>query len=214
MNNGKLRTLCLKLAIPAVAVAMALPAHGTMVTYSTTGGFSASGGASSATFTLNGGSAVVSFIGETGDTVNASPTTFASAGTIQLASTSTTGVPLGGTFTLNIDQTVPSSNNGSLTGNLTGSVTFDSSSGALSFASTTLTLGATTYTLLAPASGYQLVAPTTNGGHTTLEMQLEVTQTGGGGGNNPTPEPSFFALTGLGFAGMGLVLFRRFRKTA
>lgn len=205
MNKGKLRALSLKLVFPAVALAMALPAHGTMVTYSTTGGFSASGGGSSATFTLGGNNATLSFNGVTNATVNASPITFASAGSIQVQTVSSTGVPLSGTFTLGIQQSSPTSNSGTLLGNLTGSVSFSSSTGSLAFSSTALTLGDVTYTLLAPGSGYQLVPPTTNNGITTLEMMLEVSQ--------PVPEPSFFALTGLGFVGMGLVMFRRFRTS-
>lgn len=214
MTNRKLRTLCLKLAVPAFALAMVLPAHGDTVTYSTTGGFSASGGASSATFSLGGNNATLTFVGVSGASVSATPTTFASAGSIDVASTSTTGVPLTGTFTLGIDQTVPSSNNGQLTGDLTGKVSFNQSTGSLSFTSTTLTLGSVTYTLLAPANGYQLVPPTTNNGMTTLEMLLSVTQNGGGGGTNPVPEPSFLLITGMGFGVMGLVAVRRFRKTA
>jgi hypothetical protein len=205
MNNGKLGGFSLKLVVPAIAFAMALPAHGTMVTYSTTGGFSASGGGSSAVFTLGANNATLSFNGVTNATVNASPMTFASAGSIQVQTASTTGVPVGGTFTLGISQTAPSSNSGSLLGNLTGTVTFSSSSGDLEFTSTALTLGNVTYTLLAPGGGYELVPPTTNNGVTTLEMMLAV--------SNPVPEPTFFALTGFGFAGMGLLAFRRFRRS-
>lgn len=204
MDTGKLRAFCLKLVIPAVAVVIAAPAHGTMVTYSTTGGFSASGGGSSATFTLGSNTATLTFNGITNATVNASPVTFASAGSIQVQTVSTSGVPLGGTFTLNINQSSPASGTGALLGNLTGSVTFSSSSGNLDFTSTALTLGNVTYTLLAPGAGYQLVPPTTNNGVTTMELMLAVTQ---------LPEPGFFALTGFLFAGMGLLVSPRFRKS-
>jgi hypothetical protein len=190
------------LALASLAFMSVTPALAEPVTYSTTGGFSASGGASSATFGGAGNTLTLSFAGVASTTVTADPTTNGSAGTITASITGTGGTATG-TFTLTIDQTDPSVGSGGLSGALSGTITSNSSSGTLSFTSTALTLGDITYTLQQPPGGYDLVPPNTNGGMTSIQLQINATA---------VPEPAFFGLTGLGFFGLAGIAYRRYRQ--
>jgi hypothetical protein len=137
--------------------------------------------------------------------VNASPTTNASAGDIKITDTSRTLTAINGSFALTINQTTPNVGSGLLdSGTLTGSIATNSSSAILSFTGSSLNLGGIEYQLdgFSFGTSYVLVPPSTNNGITSLEMNVTST----------LPEPTFMALTAFGFAGMGVVAFRRRRR--
>lgn|ERR1017187_1284250 len=197
------RTLFIVFALSVLAFMTVTPALAEAVTYSTTGGFSASGGAASATFGGSGNTLTLTFAGIVSSTVDASPVTNGSGGIIQ-ASVTGTGGTAAGDFTLTINQTAPSVGSGGLSGVLSGAISANSSTGRLDFAATTLTLGDVQYTLQQPPGGYELVPPSTLFGQTSI--QLEITATA-------VPEPAFFGLTGLGFLGLAGITFRRYRQS-
>lgn len=218
MKDRNFQALCLKLAVPAIAIALALPAHATTVTYSTTGIFNCvsctGSGSSSVAYTGSGETLTISFAGiNPAQTLNVFGHSNASAGTITVAVNGGNSVSIAQptTFKLTINQTVPTVNNGSLTGDLTGSISHNSSNGELSFSSTSLTLGNETYALTSAVD--DLVPPVTNNGETSLQLKLTVTNGNGGGGSNPAPEPSFIGLTAAGFIGMFALVARRRRRT-
>jgi len=189
------------IVLTAIAFTMGTPAFADMVTFSTTGGFSESGGASSATFGVGPNTLTLSYMGITDSTVG-TPTN-SSAGFI-MASVTGTGGDASGTFTLTIDQTVPTVGSGGLDGDLSGTITFNSSSGTLDFTSTSLTLGNIVYTLQQPPGGYDLVPPNTLDGDTSIQFHLVA--------NSTVPEPAFLSLTGLGFLGIVVIAFLRNRR--
>jgi hypothetical protein len=188
------------LALSALAFTMGTPALAEPVTFSTTGGFSASGGASSAIFGSGPNTLTLSYSGIVNSTVG-TPTN-SSAG-FMIASVLGTGGDAAGTFTLTIDQTVPSLGSGGLSGALSGTISESSSGGTLDFSSTTLVLGDVTYTLQQPPGGYDLVPPTTLNGETSIQMHIDT---------STVPEPAFLGLTGLGFFGIVGITFLRNRR--
>jgi hypothetical protein len=199
-----IQRLFIRFTLPVVALAaMVLPAHATVVDYSTTGAFTCVGCTGSGTGTITFGTLTLTYDPIGAGVVNASPSTNASAGAIVITDTSTNNTPINGTFALTIHQAVPSLGNGFLTGALSGSLSTNGSSSLLAFnGSTSLNLGGIEYNLTPTfGSDYALVPPS-SGGTTTLEMTVTST----------LPEPTFMALTALGFAGMGLVAFRRRRR--
>jgi|CZKS01.1.fsa_nt_gi hypothetical protein len=188
------------LALSALAFTMGTPALAEPVTFSTTGGFSASGGASSATFGFGLSTLTLSYAGIVDSTVG-TPTN-SSAGLIT-ASVTGTGGDAGGTFTLTIDQTAPSVGSGGLDGDLSGTISSNSSLGTLDFTSTSLTLGDIVYTLQQPPGGYDLVPPSTLNGETSIQLNTTA---------SAVPEPAFLGLTGLGFFGIVGITFLRNRR--
>jgi len=194
--------LYIVLALSALAFLTVTPALADVITYSTTGGFSANGGASSATFGSGGNTLTLTFSGIVDSTVMAPPASNASAGFITASVTGTGGTATGN-FTLTIDQTSPTVDSGGLSGILSGTIQSNSSTGTLDFSSTNLTLGNVLYTLQQPIGGYELVPPSTLNGETSVQMQIDVTS---------VPEPAFFGLTGLGFLGIAGIAFRRHRQ--
>jgi hypothetical protein len=191
------------LTLSALAFTTVTPALAEAVTYSTTGGFSASGGAGSATFGGAGNTLTLTFSGIDDAMVDAAPSSNASAGFIMAAVTGTGGTATGN-FTLTIDQTEPSVASGGLSGVLSGQITSNTSTGIVDFTSTTLTLGNVLYTLQQPVGGYELVPPSTLNGETSIQMQIDVTT---------VPEPAFFGLTGLGFLVIAGITYRRRRQS-
>ena len=188
------------LALSALAFTMGTPALAEPVTFSTTGGFSASGGASSAIFGSGPNTLTLSYSGIVNSTVG-TPTN-SSAGLIT-ASVTGTGGDAGGTFTLTIDQTAPSVGSGGLDGDLSGTISSNSSLGTLDFTSTSLTLGDIVYTLQQPPGGYDLVPPSTLNGETSIQLNTTA---------SAVPEPAFLGLTGLGFFGIVGITFLRNRR--
>ena len=101
------------------------------------------------------------------------------------------------TFTLKIDQTVPTVGNSSTTSSVTGTLTGTSSGIALSFAPSTFTIGTASWEMF----NTPLAPPSTNGGLTTLQAYVSV-----------APEPMSLSLMGGGLALVGLFARRRFAK--
>lgn len=199
--NRKNSGVFVLLALTALAFTMGTPALADMVTFSTTGGFSESGGASSATFGVGPNTLTLSYAGITDSTVG-TPTN-SSAGFIT-ASVTGTGGDASGTFTLTIDQTAPTVGSGGINGDLSGTITSNSSSGTLDFISSSLTLGDIVYTLQQPPGGYDLVPPNTLDGETSIQFHVVAT--------SAVPEPAFLSLTGLGFFGIVGITFLRNRR--
>jgi hypothetical protein len=199
----KISGVCLVLTLSVLALLTVTPALAEAITYSTTGGFSANGGASFATFGGGGNTLTLSFNPIASSMVIAPPATNASAGSFTAAVAGTGGTATG-SFTLNINQTAPTVATGGLSGALSGSITSNASTGTINFSSTSLTLGNVVYTLQQPPGGYDLVPPSTNGGVTTFQMRIDVTA---------VPEPAFFGLTGLSFVVLAGITFRRYRKS-
>lgn len=236
MTVNILRTVG-KIALPLALAALALPAYGVEVVYKTVGVFADSAGcvetAANLCGTISNGGATdtfgtvgadnlvsVTFIPVTDGpgTVNADPFTDAQTGTFVVSSikgTDSNLTALQGNFTLTISQTVPSVNSGSLQGSLTGSIDFNNSLSGIVFAPAqqSLTLGQVVYTLdvqTTTAHGacpivacYTLPTPG-SGGTKDVTMLVDAS-------NVTTPEPTFMMLTGLGFAGLAFVAYRRKR---
>lgn len=200
-----IQRVVLKFALSAAALAgIVLPAHATIVDYSTTGTITCSGCTGSGTSSVTFGPLTLTYLPIAAGSVNASPSTNASAGEIKITDTSTSSTAINGTFSLQINQTTPSAGSGNLdTGTLTGSLSTNGSTGLLMFTGSTLNLGGIQYTLdsFSFLKDYVLVPPS-SGGITSLEMNVTST----------LPEPTFMALTAFGFAGMGVVAFRRRRQ--
>src|SRR5882672_672465 len=132
-----LKTLLVALAFAGVALLTPTAARAGTVTFGTTGTItcdSCSGSATNAvTFGSGGNTLKLTFNGiATGTSVDASPSTFASFGSI---TTTVTGagatINPGTSLTLTINQTVPSVGTGNLSGTLTGTIQQDASSGVI-----------------------------------------------------------------------------------
>ena len=196
----RISAVFLVLALSALAFMTVTPALADVVMYSTMGSFSASGGLTSATFGTLPDRLMLSYSG-IGSSMVDTPS-HGSAGFIT-ASIAGLGGTASGNFTLMIDQTAPTVASGGLSGALSGSITSNSSSGTLDFSSTSLPLGDEIYTLQQPPGGYSLVPPSTNGGVTTIQLNIT---------SSTVPEPAFLGLTGLGLFGIVGITFLRNRR--
>jgi hypothetical protein len=195
-----------KIGLPALVLAFALPAFAIDVTFSTTGEFCATevagscpaGSPTSVTFaSAPAGSITINAIGLPSASYSIGPPVFVNA--IEFTSTTTNlagTAPVGGFFTLTINQTTPASGPGIFAGSLTGQIGFINNNPEVTFSGPiTLDLNGAYYTL--GSDSYALPNP---GGNGQTFIQMEV-----------TPEPAFMMLTGLGFAGLAFVAYRRRR---
>jgi len=218
-----------KITLPLLVVACALPAFATPVDFTTTGAFACgvtslgcttSNGGSTVTVTNNGNTLQITAVGFTnlnvlvGDSnpdINGSP--LDDVNVITLDTTSTNHPSVGGvnttgvTFTLNIDQTSPpgSPTSGNLAGSFSGSIDAKGSNTLVTFANNQTTLllaGNIKYTLdfLSPGQNTWTI-PNPGIGLTGVTTETATV----------TPEPTFMMLTGLGFAGLAFVAYRRKR---
>jgi hypothetical protein len=215
--------------LPLLVAAYSLPAFATPVDFTTTGTFkcgaaigcSTSNGGSSITITNDGNTLKMTAIGFTNLNVlpadvnldaNGSPLDDVNVITFNTTSTNRPspggGVNTAGvTFTLNIDQTSPATvpNTGNLGGSFAGTIDAKGSNTVVNFApnQTSLLLGGNiTYTLdfLNPAQTFWTIP---NPGINKTGITTETATV--------TPEPTFMMLTGLGFAGLAFVAYRRKR---
>jgi len=225
----KIQTLRSISRVVFMAALAITPALAVDVTYSTTGTFTSSG---TSTFTGPHGLSIV-FTGTAADfpNVNVPPTSYAPFGTF-----TATGPSAGFTdtvtdhFTLQITQTSPApGGTETLVDNVSGTikvansgvtVTFDHGSGAGGVASAAVDP-------LNNAAALKFVIPDATHTNDVTYWVDDVTpihpQTGGGSPgvsiingavDSTVPEPTFYTLTGTGFAGLLLMTWRRRRQNA
>src|SRR5690348_3863066 len=100
--------LFIKLGLSAIALAaIVLPVQATVVDYSTTGVLTCTSCTGSGTGSITFGPLTLTYVPIASGSVNASPTTNASAGEIRITDTSSTNTAINGTFALTISQTLP-----------------------------------------------------------------------------------------------------------
>lgn len=205
----------------------AAPSRADLVTYSTSGTFTAgtdasvSGGGTILTITDPSDSSrvvTVTFAAQSSTTVN-SPVV-AGLGTFTVDASSVTGsrldiptTPSASTFSVTVNQTGPTAGSGSFAATVAGSVSFNSGFVEIRFSNpTAMTLGPVTYSLvnltsnLPPfANNTLLLDPTATGGVTKLSAFVTT---------SAVPEPSSIALTASGMVGLLLFAWRRRRVLA
>ncbi len=221
MSGKAIRSLT-NLALPVLLAAFSIPAFAVDVTYTTYGTFSGSPTTANTTATLsntngNAGdtvtlanltnSATITSQGQTGVNVNLGPASLQGVIGFTLKQTMGTGSvnAAGELFTINISQVANPGGPGSgtLDGTMTGTIGISgASSPNITFATTSLTLGSVTYSLLTPT--FTFSAPNVNGIETASGF-INVAV---------SPEPTFYSLTGVGFAGLILMAIRRKRQIA
>jgi hypothetical protein len=222
-----------KVGLPLAFAAFALPVFGMPVDFTTTGTFTC-GITAVGCSTSNGGSTVT--VTNDGQTLNMTAVGYANLNIIPGDTTEVAGNPAddvnvitfntlstnhpapadgvntaGITFTLNIDQTSPvtAPNTGTLGGTFSGFIDAKGSNTVISFASnqTSLTLGGGTVYSLDFLFGAQTQWTIPNPGIATTGVTTETATLT----PSVTPEPAFMMLTGLGFAGLAFVAYRRKR---
>jgi hypothetical protein len=232
-----------QISLPLLVAAFALPAFGMDVDFTTTGTFSCgsavgcstSNNGSTVTITNDGNTLKMTAIGITnldipvGDSnldVNGNPFDDVNAITFNTTSTNHPS-PAGGvntaglTFTLNIDQTSPPAvpNIGSVGASFTGSIDAKGSNTTVNFTpnQTSVILGGNVEYMLDFLSEtpdvWTIPNPGINKTGVTTETATVDPKPGSNGNGLSTPEPTFTALTGLGFSSFALVAYRR-RRTA
>jgi PEP-CTERM motif len=152
-----------------------------------------------------GGLVTVSFTAVAAGSVNASPTTIASFGQLQIScaggGTGCGEVSLAGlNLYINITQSNPTSGTGSIpSGVIVGSVSGNASSAIITWpSSNSASIGSVQYSVFNNPLG--LVPPTTFSGITTVQALIT---------DRSVPEPSTYALIASGLVGLGLVRRRR-----
>jgi len=175
-------------ALAFLVLALAAPASADLVTYSTTGTFSASG-----TNVVTSGGNSITFTG-VANVVVSPPPTVGPFGTF--TTVNPTAFTPGGTFQLDISQTTPGVGAGSSTGSLTGTVG-PGPTGFLTLDFTgnnSVVIASVTYTL----QNQYLIGPNSVN---TFNMLI-----------SNVPEPSFYALTASLFLGLVFFAWKRFRN--
>lgn len=207
------RERALKLALAGLVAACAVPAFAENVTFTTSGTFNCGVAVGCSTALAgheiivnnNGNTATDTAIGYTYTGLLAGNTPSADVDVMQFDDTSSAfgkngALVNGSSFTLTITQLAPAANpnSGTLTGGFSGQIFFKNTNAFINFGNnTTLVLGNILYSLDSP------IWNMSNPGHTT-GIAFQTAQV--------TPEPTFMLLTGLGFAGLALLAYRRRRN--
>jgi hypothetical protein len=168
------------------------------VTYSTSGSFD--GGGSTKVIGVGPNALTLTFVGINMETVDASPTTFASLGFINSSSTSMSNQSLAGIdFELTITQHVPAPGGfDSISAVFTGQMSGFSSAATIDFGGIfPVTIQGVTYQNT--ASFYPLVPLSSNNGRVSIQGAITADQ------GDVVPEPSTTFLLGSGFSLIALI---------
>jgi hypothetical protein len=189
------------------------PAFALEVTYSTTGVFSQHGN----NVLIGTGGATATFNAGTGDDLPSIPGGPAVDATTDSLGTMTLTVPTGGkivgsgSFLLTIEQTIVGGPTGSSSDSAALSATISRLNKAttgdliVTFAAPSITIDNVTYTLEDMGqNGLGANQLAFGSGGANIEAAI----------TSPAPEPTFFALTGLGFLGLAVVAGRRYKQSA
>jgi hypothetical protein len=210
--TNRILEVAAKMALPLLVAAFALPVFGMDVTYTSTGEFCAAPGpcANLTPLVENpahdsitvGAYPQVTYFGaeKVSATVDTPSQAVAAQFDVSVAGSNPRTVPANEAFTIYITQTNPFAGTGTFVGGFSGNIALGSTTATITFSNTTIVLGGFTYTL--DSSVYTL--PKISIPSHTDQIMMEVTQ-------NTTPEPTFMALSGLGFAGLAFVAYRRKR---
>jgi len=210
--TSRILSVAAKMALPLFLAAFALPIFALDVTYTSTGEFCAAPGPcpnatplveNPATDGITiGAYPQVTFIGaeEISETVTTPSQAIAAQFDVSVAGSNPRTIPPTEAFTLYITQTNPAGGTGTFVGGFSGNVAVGSTNATITFSNTTIVLGGFTYTL---DSNVYVLPKISTPSHADRIM-MEVSQ-------NATPEPTFMALSGLGFAGLVFVAYRRRR---
>lgn len=211
--TNRILEVAAKMALPLLVAAFALPVFGMAVTYTSTGEFCAAPGPCANTNPLVENPAhdsvtvgtypQVTFLGAENVSAFVDTPSQAVAGQfdVSVAGSNPRFVPpTSSTYTLYITQTSPFAGTGTFVGGFSGNIALGSTTATITFSNTTIVLGGYTYTLDSSVYTLPLISIPSH----TDQIMMEVTQ-------NTTPEPTFMALSGLGFAGLAFVAYRRKR---
>jgi len=221
------KTTAIKLSLPVIALAISVSANATPVQFSTTGTFTCTiacvgSGTNSVTFGTGADTITLTFVGTTTQkNLNAGNGFFSNAQGGVIHTTDSAGeqiddaaITLGATFHLNVNELKPVNGaTGTLTGNVEGMIADDFGNAAVQFpaaGNNDLILGGIEFHLQQQLNtdnnglpGYDIESPGGGTGSTTLQMNLQATA---------LPEPTFLALTGVGFTGLSVLAYRRRKK--
>jgi hypothetical protein len=201
-----------KMGLPVLLAAFALPIFALDVTYTSTGAFCAAPGPCTTSNPLvegaNSGILVgaypqVTFLGfeAVTATVNTPSQAVAAQFDVSVAGSTPRTLPANEVVTLFITQTSPAAGTATFSGGFSGNIAIGSNDATITFSKTSIFLGGYEYTL--DSNVYTL--PTISSPSHIDTIKMDVTQV--------TPEPTFMALSGLGFAAIAFVAYRR-RRTA
>jgi hypothetical protein len=217
INRYRQSGLLLLLSAAAITPAMAV-----QVTYSTTGTFSTGGGTTNLSNVSNQYSDAnglsITYVSENDLYVDSPPPTAINLGFILVSGPASAGTDtVSDAFTLNIVQSTPTAGPESVTdgsSNLSGTITYSGSGVTVKFApfagqalssnpitnasSVSFVIGGVTYYVDAVTQ----LDPASVGGLTELQGAVSAA----------APEPAFYGLTGVGFAGLMLTAIRRRRQ--
>lgn len=183
-------------AAMAIAALTAVPASATTVTYSTEASINGGAFSTAPVYTMGSGADEIEINYDAPPlccTVTAPSDS--SFGSINTVGTGSIGGTINVPFVLEILQTAPTSGSGTLTGEISGTISLSQADATVLFSQSLVTVGGIDYSL--PNNPLNL-EPTTGGMTTTIQ-----------GFVSPVPEPVTTALVGVGLLGLGLLRRRK-----